>query len=229
MDWLKKHWRLLILHGIALGIVAYTFTQGRPGLYIPEAVFDPGLASGEWAIRFLLLCLAVTPLNTYLRWRWAIPLRKWLGLWAFAFAVLHLAVYLITAADAYSAVIGIRFWEYWRASLIQFYIVLGALGLLILSALALTSNKAAMRALKRNWKRLHRLVYGAGMLVVIHAMLSTTRSKKIARDPNAIDELRVYLVILVLLLALRIPAVKQVMDQPARWLRRTLAGETASN
>jgi sulfoxide reductase heme-binding subunit YedZ len=228
MDWLRKRWRLAILHTAALTIAAYTLTQGTPGFDEDEG-FDPGLAAGKWAIRFLLLCLSVTPLNTYLRWRWAIPLRKWLGLWAFAFAVLHLAVYLYTASDLYGTVTGYSTWEYWRATLLQFYIVLGACGLLILSALALTSNRLAMRRLKKNWKRLHRLVYGAAALVLVHAMLATAMSKKMFRDQDAIGELRVYLVILILLLALRIPAVKQLVGQPPRWLRRSLPGGAASN
>jgi sulfoxide reductase heme-binding subunit YedZ len=163
-------------------------------------------------------------LNSYLRWRWAIPLRKWLGLWAFAFAVLHLAVYLysIELSD------GVDWTLLLRQMATQVYLILGALSLLILSALALTSNQAAMRLLKQNWKRLHRLVYGAGAMVVIHALLSMRMSKKvIIRDPNALPELWLYLALMILLLALRIPAVKRALEEPSKRLRRGLAGERA--
>lgn len=216
MDNLKKNWRLAVLHSIAFGLVIYIFTQGTiTTLGYTQGGFDPGLACGKWAIRFLLLCLSVTPLNTYLRWRWVIPLRKWLGLWAFTFAGLHLAVYIL--AD------GKLNWLTWNMPL---YIALGAVSLLILTALALTSNQWAMRKLKQNWKRLHRLVYAAGLLVMIHAMLSTTMSKKVlTRDPNAIIELPIYLVLLILLLALRIPAVKRALDSPTKWLRRSLSAQ----
>ena len=211
MDWLKKHWRLAGVHTVALSIVIYTFTQGTPtnvNNFMTDG-FDPGLASGKWAIRFLLLCLAVTPANTYFRWRWAIPLRKWLGLWAFGFAMLHLAVYILTDA-------GLK----WLKLSMPLYLVLGLVGLLILSALALTSNQRAMRSLKKNWKRLHRLVYAAGSMLVVHALLSTRMSKKVlARDPNATPELIIYLVLLILLLALRLPAVKSLLKPPIRWRR----------
>ena len=53
------------------------------------------ISSGKWAIRFLLLCLLMTPLNTVLGWRGAIKLRKPAGLWAFGFAVAHFVLNVI--------------------------------------------------------------------------------------------------------------------------------------
>lgn len=215
MGWFKKRWRLVILHTVALSIVVYNFTQGTTGVFTEDS-FDPGLASGKWSIRFLLLCLSVTPSNTYLRWRWAIPLRKWLGLWAFGFATLHLLIYVFT--DGKLSWLNLR---------MPLYLILGVVGLLILSALALTSNQRAMRSLKKNWKRLHRVVYAVGVLVVVHAMLAATMSKKIAiRDPNAIIELRVYLVMLILLLVLRVPAIKRVLNPPVKWGRLRSSSRT---
>jgi hypothetical protein len=78
-----------------------------------------------------------------------------------------------------------------------------------------------MRRLRKNWKRLHRLVYLAGNLVIFHAILATAVSKKIgARDPQAIHELRVYLALLVVLLVVRIPVVHRALGQLSALLRR---------
>jgi len=210
MKGLRKHGRLIALHGIALTITIYTLTQGTVNVFYTSG-FDPGLEMGKWAIRFLLLCLAVTPANTYLHWRWAIPLRKWLGLWAFAFALIHLGVYL------YAGVLNHRTWaDTLRMITTQSYIVLGLVGLLILLALALTSHRLAMRLLKKNWKRLHRLVYGAGGLIAVHALMATTRSKLVlVRDPDAVIELWAYAIILALLLVIRLPPVKRLLRDRA--------------
>jgi sulfoxide reductase heme-binding subunit YedZ len=167
------------------------------------------LECGKWAIRFLLVCLAMTPLNRYFGWSSAIQLRKPAGLWAFGFAVLHVLTYMRDVQFT---------WLQWP---MPTYIVLGMLGLLILAALAVTSNRWAMRRLRKNWKRLHRLVYLAGNLVIFHAILATAVSKKIgARDPQAIHELRVYLALLVVLLVVRIPVVHRALGQLSALLRR---------
>ena len=167
------------------------------------------LESGKWAIRFLLVCLSMTPLNRYLGWSSAIKLRKPAGLWAFGFAVLHVVAYIRDTQFT------------WLALSMPSFIVLGMLGLLILAALAVTSNRWAMRRLRKNWKRLHKLVYLAGNLVVFHAILATAVSKKIgARDPQAIHELKVYLALLIVLLGVRIPLVRRALGRLPDLLRR---------
>jgi DMSO/TMAO reductase YedYZ heme-binding membrane subunit len=144
----------------------------------------------------------MTPLHTFLRWRSALPLRKPAGLWAFGFGLLHVAYYIDEAE-----------WE-WLKWPIPLYLTLGLLGLAVLTALAVTSNRWSMRRLGKNWKRLHRLVYLAGLAVVCHALLATTMSKKVmVYDPQAASELRVYLGLLVVLLVVRIPQVRRRLQQ----------------
>jgi sulfoxide reductase heme-binding subunit YedZ len=201
MTWLKKQKWWLLLNGAALIVMIIVVTQGNLSVTNVANTFDPMLASGKWAVRFLLLSLAMTPLNTYFGWRGAIRLRKPAGLWAFGFAAVHLTYY---------------FYEYELTMLVwpiqQFYLILGFLGFGILSALAITSNKWAMRQLKKNWKRLHRLVYLAGILIAFHAILATQASKRIAlRDPEVLPELILYFLLLVVLLAGRIPLVRRVL------------------
>ncbi len=200
MDWLGKQKWWLLLNGTAVIVLVIVVTQGSLEMSYAADTFDPMLASGKWALRFLLLSLAMTPVNTYLGWRGALRLRKPAGLWAFGFAVVHVAYYF------YEHRLTISFWRFE-----QLFIVLGLLGFVILLAMAATSNQWAMRQLKKNWKRLHRLVYLAGILLAFHAMLATTASKRIfLRDPDVLPELIFYFLLLIILLAVRIPLVWRI-------------------
>jgi sulfoxide reductase heme-binding subunit YedZ len=200
-------WPWVALNLSGLTILAGTLAWGSADWNNLDT-FDPGLVSGKWAVWFLLLSLAMTPLNILFGWSGATRLRKPAGLWAFGFALLHVTLYFTQVSL--------------RAVLEspQPYMLLGALGLLILAALALTSNRWAMQRLKKNWKRLHRLVYLAGGAVMTHAILSIWFSKKImVRDPHAINELRVALAVLVVLLVVRLPAVRRVLVAAGTRLR----------
>lgn len=117
--------------------------------------------TGLWGLYFLLITLSITPLKKFTGLTWPVSLRRMLGLFAFFYACLHLTVY---------------FWLdqsfVWQAILEDIfkrpYITLGLAAWLLLLPLALTSNQFSMRVLKKNWKRLHRLVYIASLLVVVH-------------------------------------------------------------
>ncbi len=213
MAWLKSNWRWATLNLSAVSILAVVLSRGSTD-WNAAHTFDPMLESGKWAMRFLLICLGMTPLNTYFGWRNAIKLRKPAGLWAFGFAILHALSYIGETRLAW-----LRFDS-------QPFIALGLLGLLILTALAITSNRWAMRRLGKYWKRLHRLVYLAGIAVPFHAILATTMSKKIfVRDPLAIDELKIYLAVFVVLLVVRIPLVCRVLKQMPALLPRPRKGD----
>lgn len=143
----------------------------------------------------------MTPLNRYFGRRGAIRLRKPAGLWAFGFTAVHLFYYL----NEYQ--LSMFVWP-----MQQLFIILGIVGFVILLALAATSSQWAMRRLKKNWKRLHRLVYLAGVSVTVHAMMATDVSKRIiARDPYVLPQLIFYFVLLLLLLAVRLPLVHRVV------------------
>lgn len=201
MVWLKSNWRWLVLNLGGVSSLTLVLSLGSMDWNSPDT-FDSGLESGKWAIRFLLLCLTMTPLQTYFGWRSMINLRKPAGLWAFAFAVVHVLFYLNEARLD------------WLNLPLPLFIGFGLLGLLILTLLALTSNRWAMRRLKKNWKRLHRLVYLAGSAGAIHAVMAIGASKKVLiHDPQAIYELKIYLAVLVVLLVVRIPLIRRVLKQ----------------
>lgn len=216
MVWLRKNARGVVLNLIALVIFGLVMTQGSTGYWATDT-FDPGLESGKWAIRFLLICLLMTPLSVYFRWTSAIKLRKPAGLWAFGFALPHVYFYL---AELELAEIGLRQFVAYMPP----FIMLGLLALVVLAALAITSNRRSMRRLGKNWKRLHRLVYVAGLAVTTHAILAVGASKKILiRDPQAAPELNLYLALLIILLVVRIPQVRRLLKRFTPRRRQALA------
>jgi sulfoxide reductase heme-binding subunit YedZ len=195
--WIRDNWRWAVLNVVALAIMIYLLrmaAQDRPD----DTNFGPLVESGKWAVRFLLLSLAMTPLNTLLGWRGVIPLRKPAGLWAFGFGGLHFLVYIRDS------------WPDWLDYPVPDYLAgLGLVGLLILTALAATSTRWAMRRLGKNWKRLHRLVYAAGIVLLLHGLLEARSSKRVnVYDPQTSDEVMIYVALLVVLLVARIPVVR---------------------
>lgn len=208
MSWLQSNWRWVTLNLFASSVLIGVATQGSTDWN--SKTIDPELESGKWAIRFLLTCLAVTPLNTYLNWKNMVKLRKPAGLWAFAFAILHVSFYISDAKLT------------WLSLPMHPFMMLGLAGFAVLAALAITSNRWAMRQLGKNWKRLHKLVYLASVAVTSHAILATTASKKIAlRDPRSIDELKIYLGVLAILLVVRLPQVRHAVKEVAmQWRSR---------
>lgn len=206
MNWMRKNWRWAVLNLLAvmvLGLIVWEAASGRGEIFLDTMVEN----SAKWAIRFLLICLTMTPLNTYLGWRWAIGLRKSAGLWAFGFGLLHFVRYLTLNA------------RYLPSGIVQFIVqdyinILGLSALLILSALAITSNRWAMRGLGKLWKRLHRLVYAAGIIMIVHGLLAYANTKRAFINNNQTTyELIVYGVLLAILLAVRVPGVKRIMGR----------------
>lgn len=149
--------------------------------------------SGDWALRILLATLAVTPLRLLTRWHWLTRYRRMLGLFAFFYASIHLTIYLAVDLGG--------FWSQIFAEIARKpYITVGFAAWLLMIPLALTSTKGMMRRLGRNWLRLHRLVYVIGVCGVLHFMWLVKSGNTIAvREPL------VYLAILTVLLALRVP------------------------
>ncbi|MEO1044316.1 MAG: ferric reductase-like transmembrane domain-containing protein [Pseudomonadota bacterium] len=134
--------------------------------------FDPALAfdlehgTGELSVRLMIAAMAVSPLRAILGRRgwteWLMQRRRAIGVAAFGYGALHLMVYLIDF-EAFSGGIDLVIED-----AAQFSIWTGYAALAIMFAMALTSNNSAQKIMKRHWKRLQRLVYGAAILVAIH-------------------------------------------------------------
>lgn len=170
------------------------------------------MAAGLWAIRFVLISLAITPLNSLFRLRWAIPYRKAAGLWSYAFGLLHVTIYVMDEGSDFK----------WAWLIEVPYLGLGVITISILSLLAFTSYRQAMQRLGKWWKRLHRLVYFACMTAVFHALLALQSSKTGFVNPGLIPEVQFYLSIAVLLLLLRVAFIKNAVLQSIQGLHRRL-------
>jgi len=116
---------------------------------------------GDWALRFLLLGLALTPIKIITQQAWPLRYRRIFGLLAFFYASLHVLVYVALDLS----------WS-WTAFIDEVpkspYILLGLLTYLLLVPLAITSTKAMQKKLARRWLVLHRLVYVAALTACLH-------------------------------------------------------------
>ncbi len=119
------------------------------------------LQTGRWALKFLLLSLAVTPTRRITGWNLVIQYRRMLGLFAFFYATLHFAAY-------YSFDLAFNVGDMLADVVRRPFITMGAAALLTMVPLAITSTKGWIRRLGKRWTRLHRLVYLSGICAVIH-------------------------------------------------------------
>ena len=128
---------------------------------------DPGkalvLMQGEWAIRFLLLTLAVTPIRRLTGWNGVQKVRRMLGLFTFFYASLHLASYAVFLLE-------LDVTNLYEDILERPYITVGFAAWLLLVPLAMTSTRRMMLWLGKRWALLHRIIYGIGLLAVIHVI-----------------------------------------------------------
>lgn len=119
--------------------------------------------TGFWALTLLMASLAITPLRRVTGWNGVIGARKVLGNFAFFYAVLHFATYLVDQSFSWGFIVA-DVVEHW-------WVTVGFAALLILLPLALTSSKGAIRRMGKRWQKLHRLVYVAAGLGVLHFFL----------------------------------------------------------
>lgn len=178
----------VLVHLVCLLPFAYLLEMFRSGALANYA--DPvnyiTHFTGDWALWLLLATLAITPVRRIHRsLAWMVRFRRMVGLYAFFYATLHLATYvfLFSGYDVPGTIAGLRA-GHWTEPFRQFvmvwpsmvddaekrrFIQVGLLAWLILLALAVTSPQRVLRAMGgKRWQRVHRLIYAAGALAVIH-------------------------------------------------------------
>jgi methionine sulfoxide reductase heme-binding subunit len=203
----QLHWLQVVVHtGVALSL-GWLARQSMGGAFVVDPVREVQTYTGKAALVLLVLSLACTPLRTLTGWQPLLRARRPLGVYSFCYAALHFANYLALdyGFDLELLLQGIA--EEW-------YVIAGLAAGLLLLPLALTSSRGWKRRLRKNWKRLHRLVYVAGVLAVVHFLW-------LVKDPQ--EPLR-YATILGLLLALRLPPLRRAASR----LRRALANSRSS-
>lgn len=117
--------------------------------------------TGEWALRFLLITLSITPLRKITRKNALIRFRRMLGLFTFFYACLHFSTYLVLD----------QFFD-WNEIVLDVakrpYITVGFSAFVLLIPLAVTSTNKMAQRLGNNWRRLHSLIYPIAVLVIFH-------------------------------------------------------------
>ncbi|HVY16187.1 MAG TPA: protein-methionine-sulfoxide reductase heme-binding subunit MsrQ [Rhodopila sp.] len=167
---------LLFVPGV---LCLYWLGTGQLGARpLTEAIHETGL----WAIRFLMISLAITPLARALEWNGLLLVRRNVGVAAALYAVAHLGLYVVDENFRLGTVIS--------EIALRFYLTIGFATLLVLIALAWTSTDAWTKKLGRNWKRLHRLVYPFGVVALLHYYI---QSKLNVSEPVFVSGLFVWL------------------------------------
>lgn len=152
--------RILIhLIGVLPGLsLVWLYTNGDLGI---NPVQEATQRSGNYAIALLTASLACTPVHIIFGLSDILRVRRTLGLYAFGYALVHLLLF-----------VGVDYGfnlQFLKSVFVEKrYIFAGMAALTLLIPLAITSSKWFQRRMGKNWKRLHRLVYVAGILVVIH-------------------------------------------------------------
>lgn len=129
----------------------------------PDPVQELSLETGEWTLRFLILALAMTPLRRITNQVEFTRHRRMIGLFALFYATAHFMVWL-------AFVLEFRWFAIVEEIIERPYITVGFTAYLILLALGITSPQFMVRKLGKNWKRLHKLVYLAAILAVVHLL-----------------------------------------------------------
>ena len=189
---MRKYFKsgVLILSTIPFLFILYKIYFNKLG---PEPVKEITHFTGEWTLIFICLTLSMTPLKTLTNLTMWVSFRRMLGLFVFFYASLHLLTY-----------IGIDYRFNWQPILDDVfkkkYIFIGFAAWVLLIPLAITSSQKMIKLLKNNWKRLHRLIY---IIAIFGSLHYIWLSKTIFFKPL------VYLVIILVLLALRIKIKKR--------------------
>ena len=170
LPWLDRQGRISGLRATAFALVlvpalllaynAWTHQLGsKPWT---QAVHD----TGTWAVRLLLVTLAVSPLRRILDWGKLVGIRRMLGLSVLAYASAHLALYCIDLAFDWGLIVS--------EIVKRFYLLVGITALTGLVALGMTSTDGVIRRMGgRNWQRLHNLIYVITMLGLLHFALQS--------------------------------------------------------
>ena len=169
----------------------WLIARAAMGTLGPRQMIEINHQAGLWAIRFLLLTLAVTPLRHVWRWPELVFVRRTLGNAAFAYVLIHLVAYAGDLAWDIPKVVSELF--------ARVYLTIGLMVLIMLVPLAVTSTNGMMKRLGGiNWRRLHRLVYPIIALAALHFFL---QSKLGVTEPIVIAAVAAWLLVWRLLAA----------------------------
>jgi sulfoxide reductase heme-binding subunit YedZ len=154
-SWLKAvTFVAILLPGIWIAIVWATVGWG------PRPINTVIHEIGQWAVRFLLIALAVTPARRILDWPRLINIRRMVGLAALGYVLIHFALYIIDLNFDLAKVAS--------EIALRIYLTIGFVALLGLSIMGVTSTDGWIKRLGKRWNTLHRIVYPVAALALLH-------------------------------------------------------------
>ena len=161
----KIFWlRLATLIGLCLPALELAWRWYNGDLE-PRPVTVATHSTGDWAVIFLMLSLAMTPARALFDWMPLVQIRRRIGVAAALYAGAHFLIYVLD--------------QKWNLVVVateiikRFYLTIGFVTLLMLVALAVTSTDGWQKRLRRNWKRLHWLIYPAAFIAIIHFFIQS--------------------------------------------------------
>lgn len=167
--WNDRAGKLSAIKVVALGTafmpLVLIIAGHKANILGPRPITQAIHETGDWAIRFLLISLAVTPFRNITHWSKLVLIRRILGLTALAYAALHFSLYIVDQNFNLLRVAS----EIW----LRVYLLIGFTTLLGLTALGVTSTDAMIRRMGQNWNRLHKLAYPLAALGVLHFFMQS--------------------------------------------------------
>jgi sulfoxide reductase heme-binding subunit YedZ len=169
VPWRDRHGRFLSLKAVVLAagfipgaVLAFWWANGvLGGRPVTEVIHG----TGDWAIRYLLISLAITPAARVLNWPRLLLVRRIVGLTALAYALTHLTLFVVD--QNFHLVMAAA--EIMR----RFYLTIGFVVLLGLCVLGVTSTNGWAQRLGPWWKRLHRAIYVLGAIALLHYFIQS--------------------------------------------------------
>jgi len=199
---LKADWLQILVHVAALLPLAWLVWDYWQGLFIVDPVQEITTRTGRAALILLILSLACTPIHTIFGFKQVLRLRRPLGLYAFMYAGLHFLTFVGLDYGFDLDLIALDVLD-------QRYVLVGFASGLFLLLLAMTSTRGWQKRLGKNWKRLHRLAYLAGILAIVHFMWLVKDIREPLRNGAVVT----------LLLIVRIPIVRRAVGNVRYRLR----------
>ena len=192
----------IILHIYAWSALAHLLFDYFMGNLSVNPIQDLEQRTGRAAVTLLVLSLMCTPLNTLFGWKELLKRRRALGLYAFMYAAIHVLIFLdLDYGLAWSLI--------FQSVFEKPYILVGATSFLLLIPLAVTSFDIWKKRLKKNWKRLHQVVYLIAPLVILH--FAWSKKGSIFELQGDVIRPFIYGLVVILLLVFRIPPVRKAL------------------
>lgn len=154
-------WVLYIVLALPIPYLFYSAATGGLGV---EPINPLEREMGDWALKLIILGLAITPLRKYLKVN-LLKFRRAIGVMAFVYVVVHLGVWIVLDMT-------LRFGQMWDDVWKRPYITIGMVAFLAMIPLAVTSNNLSLRKMGgAAWRKLHKLVYAIAVLGGVHYIM----------------------------------------------------------